>query len=254
MDSDSGVSGSGTRGTVFCNYPSRFDGWVRASYGWPTFVSRASFYIDGLNLYYGALRGTRYRWLNLYEFCRSVAGDEHSIERIRYFTSDVKNTPNDSNLRSRQLIYFRALDTLGRIVTIHKGRFTRHVRLMELVSPICEVGKPEPTRSVHVFRTEEKGSDVNLATYLMLDASQRRFQTAYVVSNDTDLVEPIRIVRKEFGRPVHVINPHSDIYTRRMRNASTSYIPLDRALLAKCQFSKNLVDPKGVFRRPRDWD
>ena len=53
-----------------------------------------------------------------------------------------------------------------------------------------------------VWKTEEKGSDVNLASHLVYDACQGSFDVAAVLSNDTDLVEPIRIVTQELGLPV----------------------------------------------------
>jgi hypothetical protein len=58
-----------------------------------------------------------------------------------------------------------------------------------------------------VFTMEEKGSDVNLAVHLVNDAWAGRFDAAVVVSNDTDLVEPIRIVAQELGKPVFLLTP-----------------------------------------------
>jgi hypothetical protein len=63
-------------------------------------------------------------------------------------------------------------------------------------------------RTVKVYKTEEKGSDVNLATHLMLDAFQRDCDLAVVVSNDSDLEEPIRVVMQVLGIPVGLLNPH----------------------------------------------
>ncbi|MCY3957248.1 MAG: NYN domain-containing protein [Chloroflexi bacterium] len=217
-------------------------------------MANVRFYIDGLNLYYGALRKTPHRWLNIHELCRRIGSPGDQINRIRYFTSDVKNTGRDGRQRERQLIYLRALDTIGGVVGVHKGRFVRRKQQMELVAPIVEEGSAEPTESVLVYRTEEKGSDVNLATYLMLDAARRAFQSAYVVSNDTDLVEPIRLVRSEFGRPVHVIRPKIGSFTHRMNRATTTYSELDHSLLPQCQFPEQLVDGHGCFHRPRDWE
>lgn len=54
--------------------------------------------------------------------------------------------------------------------------------------------------------TEEKGSDVNLATYLLADAFRGDCQTAVVVTNDSDLAEPIRVISQELSIPVGLIN------------------------------------------------
>ena len=65
----------------------------------------------------------------------------------------------------------------------------------------------------HVWKTEEKGSDVNLGAHLVRDAALRVFDEAAVLTNDTDLVEPIRIVMQEFGLPVTLLTP-SDKHQR----------------------------------------
>ena len=58
----------------------------------------------------------------------------------------------------------------------------------------------DPTQERCVLRTEEKGSDVNLATYLLLDAFDNDYDTAIVVSNDSDFIHPIEVVRRRFGK------------------------------------------------------
>jgi hypothetical protein len=52
-------------------------------------------------------------------------------------------------------------------------------------------------RMLEVIKTEERGSDVNLATLLVAHAYQDRYEAAIVLSNDSDLVLPTRIVREE---------------------------------------------------------
>ncbi|RAU20076.1 hypothetical protein CU669_20365 [Paramagnetospirillum kuznetsovii] len=61
------------------------------------------------------------------------------------------------------------------------------------------------TAEVHAM--EEKGSDVNLAVHLLNDAWKGEFDAAAVITNDTDLCEPIRMVAQERGFPVTVICP-----------------------------------------------
>src|SRR5215469_18834712 len=73
------------------------------------------------------------------------------------------------------------------------------------------VAKRGRAKTVEVVKTEEKGSDVNLATYLLIDALLKDSDIAVVVSNDPDLCEPIRIVNDEFGVPVGLLNPHRNV-------------------------------------------
>ena len=55
---------------------------------------------------------------------------------------------------------------------------------------------------------EEKGSDVNLASHLLVDGFRDRYDLAVVISNDSDLTEPVRFVREDLNKPVGVLNPH----------------------------------------------
>lgn len=68
---------------------------------------------------------------------------------------------------------------------------------------------PRTPTYVRVLKTEEKGSDVNLASHLVNDAHNRDFEVAIVISNDSDLVEPVRIVTQELGLQVGILNPHA---------------------------------------------
>ena len=111
-----------------------------------------------------------------------------------------------------------------------------------------------PVQFVRVLRTEEKGSDVNLATWLLVDAFEHDFEMAAVISNDSDLAEPIRVVITRLGLPVRVYNPQA------MHHASselTSVATLCRSIkqdaLAKCQFPNTLTDASGSFTKPREW-
>lgn len=65
-----------------------------------------------------------------------------------------------------------------------------------------------PTKRVWVDKTEEKGSDVNLASHLLRDAFRGAFQVAVLITNDSDLAEPVRIVRQELNLPVGILSPH----------------------------------------------
>jgi hypothetical protein len=60
-------------------------------------------------------------------------------------------------------------------------------------------------RTVEVVKTEEKGSDVNLATFLLLDAFKRDCDVAVVISNDSDLKLPIEVAQRELGLRIGVI-------------------------------------------------
>lgn len=159
-------------------------------------------YIDGFNLYYGALRNTPYRWLNLEALCQLLL-PKNTIGEIKYFTALVSARPNDPDQPVRQQLYLRALRTLPK-VSVHLGHFLTHKVTMALAVPTGQAAQ-----YVKVIKTEEKGSDVNLATHLLHDAHMGRFDTAVVLSNDSDLLEPIKIVRRELHKQVGILNPHA---------------------------------------------
>ena len=116
-------------------------------------------YIDGFNLYYRALkRASQYKWLDLAKLSQALL-PTHQINRVRYFTAILDERPDDPNQQYRQQVYLRALETIPNL-SIHYGQFrTRNMRrpLAESIAGFDGV--------VLVKNTEEKGTDVNLASY-----------------------------------------------------------------------------------------
>ena len=159
---------------------------------------RTNIYIDGFNLYFGAVRGTPYKWLNLAEMCRMLLPN-HQINQIRYYTALVRPRPHDPQQLTRQQTYLRALRTLSNL-SIHFGTFLSH----EVPMPRAD-STTSPPELVRVVKTEEKGSDVNLATHLLKDGFEDDYECAVVVSNDSDLMEPIKVVRHSLGKSVGVL-------------------------------------------------
>ncbi|MGI8553529.1 MAG: NYN domain-containing protein [Dehalococcoidia bacterium] len=217
------------------------------------FRPSANVYIDGFNLYYGCIRGSRHKWLDLAKWCR-FAIQEYSIHRIRYFTAVVLPRPNDPLIQQRQLTYLRALRTIPNL-SIHEGFFKQTQQRVRLVSPIpCIAPVPCIGQTVLAHKTEEKGSDVNLATFLLIDAVDGDADVSVVVSDDTDLLEPIRLVRQRFGRDVLVLNPHRGRQLNRdLRQVATSYRTLTVPPLRACQFPRMLSDANGVITKPATW-
>lgn len=206
-------------------------------------------YIDGFNLYYGALRRTDYRWLDLQAFCRVLLPSD-DITQIRYFTARVGPRPGDLQVSARQQAYLRALGTLP-IVSVHYGHFLSYPTWMPRAQP---VGGGHKRDKVQVLKTEEKGSDVNLASFMLLDGFQRRYDTAVVISNDSDLCEPVRMVRHELHLQVGVINPHpADKRSRVLSQDADFFKQVRVSALRRSQFPVQLQDAKGLFHKPAVW-
>jgi uncharacterized LabA/DUF88 family protein len=202
-------------------------------------------YIDGFNLYYGALRGSTYKWLDLEALCRRLLPSD-DINRIRYFTARITARPDDPQQAQRQETYLRALRTLP-LVSVHYGHFLTHTVRMPLANP-GRTGR----RTAHVLKTEEKGSDVNLASHLLLDAFKHACDIAVVISNDSDLRVPIRIAEQELGVRVGVINPHPPEYRSRVLRG-TFFKQLRSSVLDDCQLPETLTDGRGTIHKPVGW-
>ena len=205
-------------------------------------------YIDGFNFYYGAVRGTPYKWLDFEALCQGMLPRDQLI-KIRYFTSRVSARPDDPQQPVRQETYLRALLTLP-LVEIHYGHFvTRSERW-----PRSNRRHGE-SRTVGILRTEEKGSDVNLATYLLLDAFQGRCDTAVVISNDSDLAQAIHVAQSQLGVKVGIINPHPrDRRSRELQGLNCQfYKQVPRQLLKQTQLPAVVHDSTGPIRKPNGW-
>lgn len=203
-------------------------------------------YVDGFNLYYGAVKGTGYKWLNIMALCNMLL-PKNQIIKIKYFTAPVTARPSDPDQPNRQQLFFRALQTIPELEIIY-GHFLTHEITMPLAHPA-----PGQPKYVQVIKTEEKGSDVNIAAHMINDGYQRRYQVAILVSNDSDLVEPVKIVRNELKLPVGVLNPFIHTASYDLRKHATFVKPIRAGALAASQFPATMKDGNGTFFKPRTW-
>ncbi len=205
----------------------------------------ANVYVDGFNLYYGCLKDTPYRWLDLSKLCE-IYLPSHRINRIRYFTAPLIFRNENPGQRQRQQTYLRALQTIPNL-SIHYGHFLTSNVSMRLAHP--------PTggqQTAIVVKSEEKGTDVNIATHLIFDAFDGDCDMAVVISNDSDLATPIQMVRERFGMTVGVLNPHRKPSKMLLGNASF-YRHIRRGPLGASQFPDRMQDANGAFTKPPGW-
>lgn len=210
---------------------------------------KTNVYVDGFNLYYGLKRyerqGKHYKWLDLDALCRHELPND-TINRIRYFTALVQPRPGNPQQGARQQTYLRALATIPHL-SIDYGIFLTSVIWMARHNP-----PPGVSPMVQVIKSEEKGSDVNIATRLLGDAYTGDFEMAVVISNDSDLVMPIEVVRRDLKLPVGVLNPN-ERFSNALRRAATFYRPISEAGLAASQFPSTLVGARGPITKPLSW-
>ena len=205
-------------------------------------------YIDGLNLYYGALRNRpALKWANPRTLLEQVLPGLN-VELIRYFSTLAIPLPSDPEKQRRQAVYFRALRTVSSL-TIHEGRMAVRTK----TGVVLPKSTPPQTSTIEVF--EEKRTDVNIASYLLMDAFEGRYDTAVIVSNDSDLTTPIEMVVNRLGKTVITINPYrANRQSSELRRAASRTIPeINASVLQISQFPDTLTDARGSFFRPRSW-
>ena len=185
--------------------PCGFDRRAQGLFGGPCFFGRASMrtfvYVDGANLHHGALQGTSWKWLDRAGLCETVPQRHHDNRMVKYFTAKLLGTPANQSKRQRQDVNLRGLQRLRPEVEESSGRSLRHRVRAALAQPLGSRRTPE------VIRTEEKGSDANLAMRLVREQHGKR----------------IWLATPGTGRPSQQSRKHADfalhIRTNRMRHS-----------------------------------
>ena len=104
----------------------------------------------------------------------------------------------------------------------------------------------------NLFYGRLKGSDVNLATFLLMDAFDDAFDMAVIVSNDSDLMEPISQVRSRFQKGIGILNPQAKV-SRALAPLAHFIKPIRAGALARVRFADQLRDGNGPFHKPPRW-
>jgi uncharacterized LabA/DUF88 family protein len=219
---------------------------------------RTIVYIDGFNLYYRMQKNRpSLKWVNPLLMSQAVLGEQHQIVSVNYYIARVSARAHDPQAPARQATYLNALETVPEIA-VHEGSFMTSEPWMPLASP--PQSKPNdyvwnmpPPTTVRVVKSEEKGSDVNLGAHLVRDAFTNAFDVGVVITNDSDLVEPIRIATQEAGKRIGLLVPvkypnHS------LMSVASFFLRLRYGHLAKAKFPSPIVLPDGrVIHKPATW-
>ena len=203
-------------------------------------LQRVAAYIDGFNLYYG-LRSKgwrRYYWLDLHRLMDRLLRPGQQLVSVRYFTTRVVPEPGGRDKAKRQNTYLEALETLPDL-TIHFGYFLPKER-------ICH-------RCGATLRTyEEKMTDVNIAVELLGDAQDDVFDTAMVVSGDSDLYGPIEAVRRRYSHKRVVVAFPPDRVSKKLRSGPS--FTIGRDAFRDSQLPAQVTNAHGhVLSRPGNW-
>ena len=143
---------------------------------------RTIVYIDGFNLYFGlkSHNYSRFYWLDVQRLAENLLRPGHSLIAVKYFTADIKA---GTDKHRRQQTYLDALLTHCPKLGIFRGRYLVKKRQCQQCGAVAQI-------------PEEKKTDVNIASHMLVDAFTDQFDTAILVSGDSDLVPPIEMIRQ----------------------------------------------------------
>lgn len=205
-------------------------------------MSRVAVYVDGFNLYFG-LRSKgwhKYYWLDLVALAQALLKQGQTLQGVHYFTSRIRANGRNVADMQRQTAYLEALGTLPNL-QLHYGHYLE---------------KPKKCLSCGAtwMDYEEKMTDVNIAVQLLADAYDDRFDTALLISGDSDLTTPVRRLRSQFPNKRLVVVFPPDRQSFELKKASNATFTLGEANLRKSQLPSQVQRADGyILKRPAHW-
>jgi hypothetical protein len=244
---------------------------------------RVGVYVDGYNLYYGARglcgRGTPgWRWLDIRALASSLVADRTNwqgatIHQVTYCTALIDAATNASGFADQD-VYIKALTTNGIADVVELGYYVSRVKqaplavrapggagVPQIVTAQWPVmvqdaqGTPVPGAAfmVSYAHREEKGSDVNVASHLLVDVLTGQIDAAVVISNDSDLRFPVQFARTRV--PVGIVNPSRNHLAGALRGLASDGVGRHwwRQLAVGDVRTHQLPDPAGTYSKPPGW-
>jgi len=208
-------------------------------------------YVDGFNLYFG-LKESRYKrfyWLNIQDMVLRLLREYQTLVSTKYFTSRIsgpvkgdfsKLAQNLESKRCRQATFLEALETLDEF-TIFYGHYLRK--------------KVKCFGCNRIWNDhEEKMTDVNLATEMLTDAFEDKFDTALLISADSDLVPTVKAIKRLFPEKSVVVFFPPSRFSAQLKKVADYQLTIGRRTLAKSQFPDQIVKADGhMLERPKQW-
>jgi len=201
---------------------------------------RTIFYIDGFNLYFGITsKGWKnLKWLDINALSKNLLKSHQEISGVNYFTARVRNSPDKEK---RQNTYLEALEIHTGIKIIY-GRF--------------QPNTIKCYRCGHSYSSpNEKMTDVNIASRMIVDAFQDKLDTAVLISGDTDLIPPIEEIKQNFPRKKVIVAFPPGRHNVNLQNSAHASFIIGRKKLSDSQLPDEITKPSGfVLQRPLEWN
>ena len=213
---------------------------------------RTIVYFDGSNLYYGLLRGTAYKWLDVYAFAKKLLLPEYKICAIKYFASRVIDKSDGHHRAERQDKYLDALSCRG--INVIEGYYRIRVERLEAADNSCKAcNLTTHPGYVRGKRMSEKLTDVNMATELLKDAYEDAADAFVLVSGDADFAPALRVVRYSTHHSVIVFNPQTGI-SNELRRYATFYRNIPPGFADGCMLPESFCTDDGrIIHCPESW-
>lgn len=230
-------------------------------------LRRTNIYIDGYNLYYGRLRGTPFKWLDvlqLFEILLAQRDQNESLNTVKLFTARALArfaTHGNASVDAQQA-YHRALKILHpeRLQIIYGSHsFDRSGTLL----PAFVAGQPYDRRNrVRVWKLEEKKTDVNLAIHMYRDVSQGLCERIILMSNDSDAEPALQAIHYDYPKimigivmPLHVpsLTNHRRVSSSLGNMGDWLTTHLTDSQLLEAQLPALIATNKKPIRRPAHW-
>lgn len=201
-------------------------------------LERVIAYVDGFNLYFGLVEAgfERFKWLDLNKLVNNLLKPNQELVEIKYFTSHVSNNPDKVK---RQNIFIEALESVG--VKIFYGKY----QSMPIECKRCGDIR---------MSFNEKMTDVNIATQMLIDGFDNKYDMAMLISGDSDLVPPIKAIHEKYpNKRVFVIFPPKR-YNNSIALVARGSMVLGRKKIAESQFPDKVKKKDGfVLKKPKEW-
>lgn len=205
-------------------------------------MEKSCVYVDGFNLYYGLkdMGWRQYYWLDIENLARSfiINPEKETLGQVKYFTAKVRRVPKEG---SRQHTYLNALSAHCPKLIVLYGRF------LEKQRQCYKCGYR------HTFY-EEKKTDVNIASHILMDAFHQKHDRIYVVSGDSDLVPAVEMVKELNACPTIIIANPPRRKSDELCNVADGWFSISEKKFQLSQLPEMVRSKKGAkLTRPAEW-
>lgn len=205
-------------------------------------MQRVINYVDGFNLYFGLKdsRFKKYYWLDLPALSAALLKPGQQLVATHYFTARIRTNGRNAADAKRQTNYIDALAAQDNL-TVHEGHYLEKTQRCNGCGATWKA-------------YEEKMTDVNIAAQMLADAYEDRFDTAFIISGDSDLTTPIQQVRKRFPNKRLIVVFPPNRQSAQLKKAANGFLSIGEDKLRQNQLPDPVITASGfALHRPVHW-